>query len=160
MSGDVVTRAKAALEGITEGPWEHHVAPSDGSAETPAEYLANTLIGSGEPLHVLTARSPEPKFAYIVPAVTGDGPTSAVNAEFIAAARSLVPDLVREVQRLRRLDEERRNRDGGCICDCNPETTGGPEEDCPWHGREYRYWVDGCASLAAEVERLRAELDA
>lgn len=101
MSGDVVDRAKQALVGVTEGPWDHHIAPSEGSTETPAGYLALTLIGDGEPLHVLTAQSPEPKFAYVVPAVTGDGPTSAVNADFIAAARSLVPELVAEIERLR-----------------------------------------------------------
>lgn len=31
---------------------------------------------------------------------------------------------------------------GGCLCDTNPETTGGPEEDCPQHGRPYSYWVE------------------
>jgi hypothetical protein len=79
--------------------------------------------------------------------------------------RGLVPELIAEIERLQasgpwveHVEYQRamkRERDGGCICDGNPATTGGPEEDCPWHGREYRYWVDGCASLAAEVERLR-----
>ena len=27
------------------------------------------------------------------------------------------------------------SRPAGCICNYNPETTDGPEEDCPWHGR-------------------------
>jgi hypothetical protein len=106
MSPDVVARAKAALEGVTEGPWEHYTAPNPESDETHADYLVGTLvtlIDSGEPIHVLTAKSPDPKYTYIVPALTGDGPTSAVNAEFIAAARSLVPELVAEVERLRQL---------------------------------------------------------
>lgn len=102
MSEDILDRARAALEGITDAPWTHHTAPSEGSTETHAEYLAGSLIGEGEALHVLTAASPDPKFAYVVPAVTGDGPTSNRNAEFIAAARDLVPELVAEVERLRR----------------------------------------------------------
>lgn len=97
MSG-VVERAKAALAGVTPGPWEHHIAPHEDSAETPAEYMANSLIGDGEPLHALTAPSPDPKFAYVVPALTGDGPTSAINAEFIAQSRTLVPELIEAVE--------------------------------------------------------------
>jgi hypothetical protein len=100
---DVVERAKAALEGITEGPWSHHISTEADTGETHEQYQANTLINSGEPLHVLTAPSSDPKFAYVVPAITGDGPTSDRNAEFIVAARSLVPELVAEVERLRGL---------------------------------------------------------
>jgi len=99
---DLVERAKAVLEGITAGPWEHATAPHPDERATHAEWLAGTLIGEGEALHVLTAASDEPRFAYVVPAVTGDGPTSARNAEFIAAARTLVPELVAEVERQRR----------------------------------------------------------
>lgn len=100
---DVVERAKAALEGVTPGPWEHRTAPheADDSSAAHEEWLAGTLIRSGEPLHVLIAESNQPQFAYIVPAVTGDGPTSATNADFVAAARSLVPELVAEIERLR-----------------------------------------------------------
>ncbi|MCG5431212.1 hypothetical protein LV457_02765 [Mycobacterium sp. MYCO198283] len=104
---DIVTRAHQALEGITEGPWEHRTAPHRDDDEMPvsaadkAEWQNGTLIGDGEPLHVLIAASPDPEFAYIVPALTGDGPTSERNAEFIAAARTLLPELVAEVKRLR-----------------------------------------------------------
>lgn len=97
---DIVDRAKASLEGVTEGPWQHCTAPSNDSDESHAEWLAGTLLGDGEALHVLIAESPDPKFAYIVPVVTGDGPTSARNAEFIAAARQLIPELVAEIERL------------------------------------------------------------
>lgn len=94
---DIAERAKALLDGVTPGPWEHRIGPDD---ETHSEYCTKTLINSGEPLHVLIAESPDPKFAYVVPAITGDGPTSARNAEFIAAARTLVPELIAEVERL------------------------------------------------------------
>lgn len=101
MSDNLIERTKAALDGITDGPWQHCTAPSNDSDETHAEWLTGTLIGGGEELHVLIAESPEPKFAYIVPAVTGDGPTSSRNAEFIAEARQLVPELLDEVAKLR-----------------------------------------------------------
>jgi hypothetical protein len=75
---------------------------------------------------------------------------------------TLVPELVAEVERLRaggpwveRMNAMKRERDGGCICDCNPETTDGPDEFCPWHGRTYRELVEGLESQAAEVERLQ-----
>lgn len=116
---DVVGRSKAALEGITEGPWEHRVGPED---ETPAEYFNGTLINSGEPLHVLIAPSVEPQFAYVVPAITGDGPGSARNAEFIAQARTLVPELVAEIERLRATVEQVRELADGWMADAGPES--------------------------------------
>lgn len=42
-------------------------------------------------------------------------------------------------------------RDGPCTCDYNPETTGGPEEDCPFHGRPYAEWVDRADTLATRA---------
>lgn len=94
---DIIAQAKAALDGITPGPWEHRVGPVD---ETHAEYMQNTLSG-GPALHVLIAPSDDERYAYVVPAITGDGPTSGRNAQFIVAARTLVPDLIAEVERLR-----------------------------------------------------------
>ncbi|TDO18151.1 hypothetical protein EV580_1333 [Mycobacterium sp. BK086] len=105
----LVDRTKAALEGITPAPWERRTAPHD-DTETHAQFMAGTLVG-GEQLHVLIAESPDPKYAYIVPAVTGDGPTSERNAEFIAAARTLVPELLSEVERQEQLIAEFRRRD-------------------------------------------------
>lgn len=101
MSSDILDRAKAALEGITPAPWTHHVSTPEDTGESHAEWQANTLIGDGEPLHVLAAASDDDRFAYIVPAITGDGPTSGRNADFIAAARTLMPELVAEVEKLR-----------------------------------------------------------
>lgn len=77
-------------------------------------------------------------------------------------------ELVAEVEKLRAMLPDLRmwanrghqihNRDGDCICDGNPSTTNGPEEDCPWHGREYTYWVARADEVkeVAEVEKLRA----
>lgn len=80
LSPDVVARAKAALEGVTEGPWEMRdsfVYPLSISAR----------LGGIRP---------------------GD-------AEFIAAARSLVPELVAEVEQLREYIELNVGSDGGFL---------------------------------------------
>lgn len=76
----------------TPGPWFRHTAPRD-SSETKAKWLADTCRGD-DPLQVLVSASDDPQFAYLVPALTGDGPTSIANAEFIAHARAEVPQLL------------------------------------------------------------------
>ncbi len=90
-----------------------------------------------------------------------------------AAARTLVPELrdalvaakariaelettgpwMEHVERQRAM---KRERDGECICNTGPDTEG-PDEECPWHGREYRYWVDALVAAHADNERLRGE---
>ena len=90
----LVHEARAALDGIAPGPWEAATAPADGSDETPAEYVTATLRPDSTVLYVVSAPSPDPeRWAYLLPAITGDGPTSRANAAFIAAA----PDLVRRM---------------------------------------------------------------
>lgn len=42
---------------------------------------------------------------------------------------------------------------------CNPYDGDGPREECPRHGREYAYWVDGCTELSARCEDQREQLD-
>jgi hypothetical protein len=73
MSGDVVARAKAALEGVTPGPWEMRDS-----------------------------------FVYPLSISARLGGIWPVDAQFIATARQLVPELVAEVERLR--------RQPGCCC--------------------------------------------
>jgi hypothetical protein len=152
MSDDVVQRAKTALEGVSEGPWEVEVDENgrpvghyDDSEDNwdPEAWFDVDGSNGGWIAHVGESR----------------------DAAFCAASRQLVPELIAEIERLRaggpwvehveRMNAMKRERDGGCVCDGNPATTDGPQEDCPWHGREYRYWVDSCATLAAENERLR-----
>lgn len=79
---------RALAEVATEGEWEYATAPAEGrSLDLKAEYLRGTLADNGEPIHLLIVRTPNhPKFVYIVPALTGDGPTSEANARWIAAA--------------------------------------------------------------------------
>lgn len=102
-----------------------------------------------------------------------------IPAAFASAAD--VPALLAEVERLRadvaRLEEGLSDRTmdlaevarlrtmvGDCHCDKNPETTNGPEEDCPQHGRPVaEVWglveraEAGWDHARAEVDRLRAE---
>lgn len=48
-------------------------------------------------------------------------------------------------------------RDGACICDYDPETTEGPVEHCPFHGRPYSYWVERADRTTADhAAALRA----
>ncbi|AID58866.1 hypothetical protein PBI_GAIA_46 [Mycobacterium phage Gaia] len=91
-----------------------------------------------------------------------------LHIEDAAEVVQVIADTAEEIDRLRaggpwvehveRQRAMKRERDGDCICDTNPETTNGPEETCPWHGREYRYWVDVVARQADEIDRLHALL--
>lgn len=81
---DLVERAKAALEGVTEGPWAFTCGvvwrvdvvavpdPDDPSGQTPMPEAVQEKVCD----------------------------TSPAEAEFIAAARTLVPELVAEVEQL------------------------------------------------------------
>ena len=77
-----------------------------------------------------------------------------------------VPALVEEVKRLRaevateRAEVKRlRTTVGDCHCDKNPETTNGPEEDCPQHGRPVAEVWDLVKGAEAGWDRARAEVD-
>lgn len=70
MTDDVTDRARAALEGVTDGPWEVNGFGN-----------INRTPGGEHPPVAKAWRTPD--------------------AEFIAASRSLVPELLAEVERLR-----------------------------------------------------------
>lgn len=77
----------------TKGPWRAAIAPHPDNKETPGEYLARALVGGT--LWVIWAENDtDDGFDYILPAVTGDGPTSEANARFIEAAHTAVPALL------------------------------------------------------------------
>lgn len=99
MTDDVRADARRLLQGITPGKWRHCTGPAEG--ESKAEYLAGCITNADESLHVVIAQSPEPKYAYVIPALTGDGPTSDANAEFIAAAPEITQRLLAELDRER-----------------------------------------------------------
>lgn len=87
----MVARAKAALEGVTEGPWiwdgdsfddvHPNVCPHDNPYTDHGPHIDGVLDSEGY----------DGSWAHI----------STADAEFIAAARDLVPELVAEVERLR-----------------------------------------------------------
>lgn len=80
---DVVTRAKAALVGIHDGPWK-------------AVNVGNIHWGVSDGEHGF------PNVVYAQCSYDGYGNGSRqADARFIAAARSLVPELIAEVERLR-----------------------------------------------------------
>jgi hypothetical protein len=87
----------------TPGPWYFATAPYDPEKQTKAEYVTSALNKWREDATLWTLWSPDPEGEpddYVIPALTGDGPTSRANAEFIAIARVAMPVLIRELKRL------------------------------------------------------------
>ncbi|ATN88655.1 hypothetical protein SEA_DEMSCULPINBOYZ_60 [Mycobacterium phage Demsculpinboyz] len=77
---DVVERAKVALEGVAYGPWEFDCSDEGMQAVGgPVVWLGDGDLGFRVEAHYQDDR----------------------NAEFVAQARTLVPELVAEVERLR-----------------------------------------------------------
>lgn len=85
MSGDVVARAKAVLLAVTDGPWR----ASKQRESRPGPRMPQPYVYPGNIVSDTTGQ--------IVFTQTGN----TANSEFIAAARSLVPELVAEVEKLR-----------------------------------------------------------
>lgn len=102
---ELVARAKASLEGVTEGPWET-VAVQGNPGYDPFYGVRSTCE---QPRRVVFAQSDWEGY--------GNGSTKA-DAEFIAAARHLVPELIAEIERLQAANErwgvwwERHSCDG------------------------------------------------
>ncbi|AFL47992.1 hypothetical protein AVANI_88 [Mycobacterium phage Avani] len=107
---DVVARAKAALEGVTDGPWVAEFSGEQGNCVIPHDAQSTREAVCVTRLYHQQA-----------------------DAEFIASARSLVPELIAEVERLRA--QETRIRE---LC-----------ED-PSHGPLYPYKI--LAALDTEGE--------
>jgi hypothetical protein len=94
---DIVDRAKAALKGVTAGPWETHVWPMPG--HTIEEWYTREIVhpnGAFHPLNVLKARHARHADEQCC------WPPTEADAEFIAAARTLIPELIEEIERLRK----------------------------------------------------------
>lgn len=85
---DIVARAKAALESVTDGPWvvnrEGWACISSGSDSVFHGYFEGSCGDCGDEIHDAASVA-----------------ISIEDAEFIAAARTLVPELVAEVEKLR-----------------------------------------------------------
>lgn len=97
MSGDVVARARAVQSGVTDGPWswttpQYGVPELMGRAGDPETYEYDTEVLEASHSGECGCRS----------ACELELSVSDADRAFIAAARSLVPELVAEVEKLRR----------------------------------------------------------
>lgn len=92
------------LADATPAPWNFAPGPHPDRTETKAEYLVGMLRGDQDKVWVAYAADPEGDAEdYLVPAITGDGPTSAANAALIANARNLLPALLADLRAARSL---------------------------------------------------------
>lgn len=103
MSDNLIERSNGLLEGVTDGPWEVVWETEEMEYGVGARY-AYAIHGPAD-LSTLEARhiSDEYKaqYGHQITEIVG---LSDADAEFIAGARSLVPELVAEVERLRAME--------------------------------------------------------
>lgn len=94
MSDDVVSRARAALQGVTRGPWrwtDHRVPDLEGRAGEPGVYEYDSTILEADHHGECGCRS----------ACQLDLWINDIDARFIAESRTLVPDLVSALEAAR-----------------------------------------------------------
>lgn len=104
MSADRLAEIRARVEKATKGPWATAVYRED---KEPIEWLRENLSHGSGPLHgvwcpehpLTIGTHPDPDHA-VMAAVTGNGPTSKPNSDFIAHAREDVPFLLARVAAL------------------------------------------------------------
>lgn len=97
---DGVTRARELLAKATPGPWEAATC-HESEQETRSEYVRNALLKPEAPAHGLwMVWKPDSPLGVHLTAVTGDGPHGEADADLIAAAPTLLAELVAEVERL------------------------------------------------------------
>lgn len=91
MTDGLITRARAALDGVTAGPWETVLLDTDGREFDRGKFrvLRGAYFGHSV--------GPRGKHLFLAPYSQTDDDA---DARFIAAARDLVPALVDEVERL------------------------------------------------------------
>jgi len=89
-------------EEATPGPWDHFRLEDPSPVALAAYVTATAAMGSGE-FYIVGCDKPDGR-ADVCHA--GNGPTSAQNAAFIAAARTALPALLDRVERAERASEE------------------------------------------------------
>lgn len=101
MTDDLIARARAALDGVTAGPWETVLLDTDGREFDRGKFrvLRGAYFGHSV--------GPRGKHLFLAPYSQTDDDA---DARFIAAARDLVPALVDEVEQYR-VDLEEFRRD-------------------------------------------------
>ncbi|WP_301121100.1 hypothetical protein [Mycolicibacterium fortuitum] len=108
---DIVQRAKTALEGTTEGAWSVvYETPDDIGGGEPYPYAIHGPADHSTLDCDWLGEEYKQQYGHEITEIVG---LSDFDAEFIAQARTLVPELVAEVERLRRqksiLAEQLRN---------------------------------------------------
>lgn len=103
MSDDLLERSNAMLDGVTEGPWdvvwEHPEGeyvcgpPYAYAIYGPADHATLDAVGVSDEYKA--------QYGHQITEIVG---LSDADAEFIAGARTLVPELVAEVKRLRAME--------------------------------------------------------
>ena len=95
----------AALADLTQAatpaPWTPALVHDATNREARVKYLTETLAdGDDAELWTTWAADGEksPDETYLIPAITGNGPTSEANAVFVANARNLIGLLITEIQ--------------------------------------------------------------
>jgi hypothetical protein len=89
----------ARLQAATPGPWTVGTAPRPETGQSKADYQNGSLADpdGDTPLWVVWTKDGSSDVDYVVPAITGDGPTSEANAAFVAHARDDVQWLLDQV---------------------------------------------------------------
>ena len=112
MSDDLVTRTKAMLEGVTDGPWEVVWERPEGEYVCEPPY-AYAIYGPADHATLDSAGCSDDYKAQYGHQITEIVGLSDADAEFMAGARQLVPELLAEVVKVRadveRLRHERRD---------------------------------------------------
>lgn len=136
MTDDLTARVRAALEGVTRGPWDA------------AEAFDASFVCAGD------GRVSE---TWIVRLDNRPGRVKdRADARFIAAARSLVPELLAEVERLNTWDGLMALLDEHWPADIFPTLADDPDRDPGPRIVSLLRWVE---QQRAEVDRLRDALD-
>lgn len=97
---------KAAIDKATGGEWTQKREEFD-SHDAMTNAMERTLSHGGHVMHYIECEQA------VFSAVTGNGPTSKANAEFIALARTALPEALAEIERLRILVTRFAPRGGG-----------------------------------------------
>lgn len=94
---------RARLAAASPAPWHFATAPHDPEKETKEEYVTGALNKWIPDAVLWTCWAADPDGGpddYIIPALTGDGPTSYANAVFIANAPTDIAHLLTRVDEL------------------------------------------------------------
>lgn len=157
---------KARLAAGTEGAWQIDPTAHDwvagvrcchcqrAVADTASVEIAEFVAHAPEDIDTLIAEverlrfEPGPACPIHDPGMWDD-PRNEAGECICPVPRAVFERMASEVERL-------RERVGSCICDRNPETTDGPSEDCPQHGRRYAEWVERADLLAERLANVEA----